>query len=86
MSHKKDFDLLRTRRQLDKLKWETAKELGLEENPVGGGEAVSQREENNTAKNMLREQIEAGEQALAEEGERKAGLNLKDDYDLSGRS
>jgi|GEM_PF-4710952 hypothetical protein len=31
MSHKKDNDRLRTERQLDKLRWETAKELGLED-------------------------------------------------------
>lgn len=31
MSHKKDNDRLRTQRQLDKLKWETANELGLKD-------------------------------------------------------
>lgn len=31
MGHKKNHDRLHTRRQLDRLKWETARELGLEE-------------------------------------------------------
>ncbi|MEW6572027.1 MAG: hypothetical protein AB1374_00085 [Bacillota bacterium] len=40
MGHKKDNEKLRTRRQLDRLKWETAKELGLEEGAGPAGEAL----------------------------------------------
>ncbi|MDA8096813.1 MAG: small, acid-soluble spore protein, alpha/beta type [Clostridia bacterium] len=44
MSHKKDNDRLRTERQLDKLKWETAKELGLEDDLSNPGEELTVRE------------------------------------------
>ena len=35
MSHKKDFEELRTERHLDQLKWETAKEAGLTDSEFG---------------------------------------------------
>lgn len=79
MSHKKDNDQLRTERQLDSLKWETAKELGLDDDLANAGDELTTREAGKIGGNMVRKLVKAGEEALAEEGERKARLNLKDD-------
>ncbi|WP_338823238.1 hypothetical protein MHOCP_14570 [Moorella humiferrea] len=79
MSHKKDNDRLRTERQLDKLKWETTKELGLEDDLANAGEELTTREAGKIGGNMVRKLVKAGEKALAEEGDRKARLNLEDD-------
>ncbi|MBE3572225.1 MAG: small, acid-soluble spore protein, alpha/beta type [Moorella humiferrea] len=79
MGHKKDNDQLRTERQLDKLKWETAKELGLDDDLDDAGDELTTREAGKIGGNMVRKLVKAGEKALAEEGDRKARLNLKDD-------
>ncbi|WP_258359155.1 alpha/beta-type small acid-soluble spore protein [Moorella sulfitireducens (nom. illeg.)] len=79
MSHKKDNDRLRTERQLDKLKWETAKELGLEDDLGNAGDELTTGEAGKIGGNMVRKLVKAGEKALAEEGERKARLNLQDE-------
>lgn len=79
MGHKKDNDQLRTERQLDKLKWETAKELGLDDDLANAGDELTTREAGKIGGNMVRKLVKAGEKALAEEGDRKARLNLKDD-------
>lgn len=79
MGHKKDNDQLRTERQLDSLKWETAKELGLDDDLANAGDELTTREAGKIGGNMVRKLVKAGEEALAEEGERKARLNLKDD-------
>lgn len=73
MGHKKDNEKLRTRRQLDRLKWETAKELGLEE---GAGPAGEELEPDNRRVQDEKGAVKRGEEALAEEGKRKAELNL----------
>ncbi|MCS5697333.1 MULTISPECIES: alpha/beta-type small acid-soluble spore protein [Desulfofundulus] len=80
MGHKKDNDKLRTERQLDRLKWETAKELGLEDDLANAGDELTVREAGKIGGNMVRKLVKAGEEALAEEGDRKALLNLKDDF------
>ncbi|GEA15880.1 MAG: small acid-soluble spore protein [Moorella sp. (in: firmicutes)] len=79
MSHKKDNDRLRTERQLDKLKWETAKELGLDDDLANPGDELTTGEAGKIGGNMVRKLVKAGEKALAEEGERKARLNLQDE-------
>ncbi|SHI35436.1 alpha/beta-type small acid-soluble spore protein [Desulfofundulus thermosubterraneus] len=79
MGHKKDNDKLRTERQLDRLKWETAKELGLEDDLANAGDELTVREAGKIGGNMVRKLVKAGEKALAEEGDRKARLNLQDD-------
>lgn len=79
MGHKKDNDRLRTERQLDRLKWETAKELGLEDDLANPGEELTVREAGKIGGNMVRKLVKAGEEALAEEGDRKARLNLQDE-------
>lgn len=80
MGHKKDNDKLRTERQLDRLKWETAKELGLEDDLANAGDELTVREAGKIGGNMVRKLVKAGEEALAEEGDRKARLNLPDDF------
>lgn len=80
MGHKKDNDKLRTERQLDRLKWETAKELGLEDDLANAGDELTVREAGKIGGNMVRKLVKAEEEALAEEGDRKALLNLKDDF------
>ncbi|MGB9804178.1 small, acid-soluble spore protein, alpha/beta type [Desulfofundulus sp.] len=80
MGHKKDNDRLRTERQLDRLKWETARELGLEDDLANAGDELTVREAGKIGGNMVRKLVKAGEEALAEEGDRKARLNLQDDF------
>ncbi|MDQ0287133.1 hypothetical protein J2Z49_002252 [Desulfofundulus luciae] len=80
MGHKKDNDKLRTERQLDRLKWETARELGLEDDLANAGDELTVREAGKIGGNMVRKLVKAGEEALAEEGDRKARLNLQDDF------
>ncbi|GFN22125.1 MAG: alpha/beta-type small acid-soluble spore protein [Thermoanaerobacteraceae bacterium] len=81
MSHKKDNDRLRTEGHLDKLKWETAKELGLDDDLANAGEELTVREAGKIGGNMVRKLVKAGEKALAEEGKRKTRLNLQDEQD-----
>jgi len=81
MSHKKNNDALRTEDQLDRLKWETAKELGLEDDLANAGEELTVREAGKIGGNMVRKLVKAGEKALAKEGDRKARLNLQDKKD-----
>ncbi|NHM27248.1 alpha/beta-type small acid-soluble spore protein [Desulfofundulus sp. TPOSR] len=80
MGHKKDNDKLRTERQLDRLKWETAKELGLEDDLANAGDELTVREAGKIGGNMVRKLVKAGEEALAEEGDRKARMNLQDGF------
>lgn len=77
MSHKKNFDRLRTLRQLDALRWETAKELGLaDDNETLDGIVLQPGAA--PQEHTPRALVEAGEEALAREGRRKAEANLKD--------
>lgn len=78
MSHKKDNDQLRSENQMDKLKWETAKELGLEDDLANPGDELTVREAGKIGGNMVRKLVKAGEKALASEGKRKVDLNLQD--------
>ena len=77
MTHKKDNDALRTQNQMDKLKWETAKEFGLDDDLAGGGDELTVREAGKIGGNMTKKLVRAGEKALVEEGDRKARLNLE---------
>lgn len=79
LGHKKNNDRLRTQNQLDKLKWETAKELGLENELSESGGQLSAKEAGRIGGNMTRKLVKAGERALYEEGGRKAVRNLEDD-------
>lgn len=78
MGHKKDNDELRTKNELDQLKYETAKELGLE-NDLSDPDELTVREAGKIGGNMTKKLVKAGERALAKEGDRKARLNLEDD-------
>ncbi|MGB9662082.1 MAG: small, acid-soluble spore protein, alpha/beta type [Moorellaceae bacterium] len=78
MVHKKNNDQLRTESHLDRLKWETAKELGLDDDLAHAGEELTVREAGKIGGHMVRKLVKAGEKALAEEGDRKARLNLED--------
>ncbi len=80
MGLKKDNDKLRTERQLDRLKWETTRELGLEDDLANAGDELTVREAGKIGGNMVRKLVKAGEEALAVEGNRKARLNLQDDF------
>lgn len=71
MTHKKDFDKMRSERQLDRLKWETAVELGLDDD-LADADELSVREAGKIGGNMVRKLVKKGEKALAEEGPRKA--------------
>jgi hypothetical protein len=73
MSHKKDFDRLRTKRRLDRLKWETVKELGLEEGVQPAGEKL---DPDNLRVEDEKEAVKRSEKALAKEGRRKTERHL----------
>jgi len=76
MGRKKDNNRLRTERQLDQLKWETAQELGLEDDLREGGDELSVREAGKIGGKMVKKLVKRGEQALEREGTRKAEKNL----------
>lgn len=78
MGHKKNNERLRTQNQLDKLKWETAKELGLENDLSEAGNRLSAKEAGRIGGNMTKKLVKAGERALYEEGGRKAAQHLDD--------
>lgn len=73
MSH----DRLRTLRQYDALRWETAKELGLTDQNRSVSGIVLQPGATTPAPKPGA-LVEAGEEALAREGRRKAEANLAD--------
>ncbi|MGB9866962.1 MAG: small, acid-soluble spore protein, alpha/beta type [Bacillota bacterium] len=77
MSHKKDNDSLRTERQLDKLKWETAKQLGLDDD-LSDPDQLTVREAGKIGGNMVRKLVKQGERAIAAEGDRIAQANIND--------
>ncbi|ABZ85327.1 hypothetical protein HM1_2798 [Heliomicrobium modesticaldum Ice1] len=79
MSHKKENDDLRTHRQIDRLQWETAKEMGANEPLDNNVELGMARDGLETY--VRQQMVETAERALAEEGERKAALNEKDKKD-----
>lgn len=53
----------------EKLKWETAKELGLEDDLTGGGDELTVREAGKIGGNMVKKLVEKGEQEIAKEEE-----------------
>lgn len=77
MSHKKDNDILRTERQLDKLKWETAQQLGLDDD-LTDPDRLSVREAGKIGGNMVRKLVKEGERAIARESGRIAQANIDD--------
>lgn len=51
----------------EQLKWETARELGLEDDLANSGEQLSVREAGKIGGQMVKKLIKAGKQALAKE-------------------
>lgn len=66
MSHKKDFDELSTARQMDRLRWETAKEVGLQDGEFG---VEITPEELGVAR--MRDLVKTQEEIMRHEGARK---------------
>ena len=58
----------------EKLKWETARELGLDDDLAGGGDELTVREAGKIGGNMVKKLVEKGEQEIAKEEE-----DLKED-------
>lgn len=54
----------------EKLKWETAKELGLDDDLAGGGDELTVEEAGKIGGNMVKKMVKKGEQEIAEEEER----------------
>jgi hypothetical protein len=50
-----------------KLKWETARELGLDDDLAAGGDELSVREAGKIGGNMVRKMVAKGEEALNRE-------------------
>lgn len=74
LGRKKSNDRLRTLRQLDRLKWETAEQLGLTDDMKDPDE-LSVREAGKVGGQMVRKRAKEGERALARDGARKAEEN-----------
>lgn len=51
----------------EKLKWETAQELGLDDDLAAGGDELTVREAGKIGGNMVKKLIEKGEEALSNE-------------------
>jgi Small, acid-soluble spore proteins, alpha/beta type len=51
----------------EKLKWETAKELGLDDDLAAGGDELTVREAGKIGGNMTKKLVEKGEKQLTEE-------------------
>lgn len=51
----------------EKLKWETAKELGLDDDLSAGGDELTVREAGKIGGNMVKKLVEKGEEALTNE-------------------
>jgi hypothetical protein len=51
----------------EKLKWETAQELGLDDDLAAGGDELSVREAGKIGGNMVRKMVAKGEEALNRE-------------------
>lgn len=75
MGRKKGNDRLRTTRALDRLKWETAEQLGLNDDMKDADE-LSVREAGRVGGQMVKKLVKKGEQAIARESERKTEKNL----------
>lgn len=51
----------------EKLKWETAKELGLNDDLAAGGDELTVREAGKIGGNMVKKLVEKGEESLTKE-------------------
>ncbi|RJQ24895.1 MAG: alpha/beta-type small acid-soluble spore protein [Peptococcaceae bacterium] len=69
MGRKKDNSRLRSKRDLHRLKWETARELGLEEDLASPGDKLTVREAGKIGGGMVKKLVEAGGKNLAEKQE-----------------
>jgi hypothetical protein len=76
VSHKKDFEDMRTENQLDAARWEAVKELGAGDARDEVGEELNHTDETG---NPNRRKLKATERAIQEESARKTELNLRDD-------
>lgn len=56
----------RRKKRYEQLKWETARELHLEDDLKAGGNALSAREAGRIGGQMVRKLVEAGERSLQE--------------------
>lgn len=52
----------------EKLKWETAKELGLDDDLAAGGDELSVREAGTIGGNMVKKLVEKGKEEIGREG------------------
>lgn len=57
----------------EQLKWETARELGLDDDLAKAGDELTVREAGKIGGQMVRKLIKAGQKALAEEKEKQGG-------------
>lgn len=73
VGRKKNHDRLRTARQLDRLKWETAEQLGLDDN-LKSPDELSVREAGKIGGQMTRKLVRKGEQSMSRESARKTDM------------
>ncbi|MGE5582271.1 MAG: small, acid-soluble spore protein, alpha/beta type [Bacillota bacterium] len=52
----------------EKLKWETARELGLDDDLAAGGDELTVKEAGKIGGNMVKKLVEKGEEEIAKEG------------------
>lgn len=77
MSHKKSNDELQTLNQYDRLKWEAAKEVAIEGEPVQVGRLMAE-EDDPTGKNPVKAAIDRAEERISRDSARKTEENLRD--------
>ncbi|MGE5587458.1 MAG: small, acid-soluble spore protein, alpha/beta type [Clostridia bacterium] len=75
MGRKKNNDRLRTLRQLDRLKWETAERLGLADDMKNPDE-LTVREAGKVGGQMVKRLVKKGEEVIERESARNAEKNL----------
>ncbi|MGB4505400.1 MAG: alpha/beta-type small acid-soluble spore protein [Syntrophaceticus sp.] len=63
----------------EQLKWETARELGLDDDLARAGESLSVREAGKIGGQMVKKLIKAGQEALAEEPNRETNTENRND-------
>lgn len=56
-----------SKNEMDNLKWETAEELGLDEDLREGGDELTVREAGKIGGNMTKKLVEKGERSMTEE-------------------
>ncbi|MEW6423686.1 MAG: alpha/beta-type small acid-soluble spore protein [Bacillota bacterium] len=67
MAKKKPTARIREKDAMDRLKWKTARELGLDDDLANPGDELTVREAGKIGGNMVKKLVQAGEEAIEKE-------------------